>query len=323
MATSDSITSSVPTQAEFLEHRFKTCPPNTPGLKDSACSICVEDFKNTDIEAVKLIPCEKCYFHKECIVEWLKSIHERHSTCPNDRAVLFQSTPVPRVQTRFLTQEEVHRYIVDRLRRGTIEEAVNRYETFVRIQEEALHSDEIIDAWATAEEHHSLVNLEFDVQWLRAGLQYLSAEVSEHSQRVADEIDADLARLYARFRDTTTAWIRERETAMLTRIHNMKATSEFASEAAVMKSQQFYEGELQKIVHKIIDPTRKLQGSTFKDHAKDVASLEDYLATAEQIILGLDTEVTEGPVEEDEVLDEETKAMLAQAEDSRSRCANN
>jgi imidazolonepropionase-like amidohydrolase len=146
-------------------------------------------------------------------------------------------------------------------------------------------------------------------------LQYLSTEVCEHSQRIASEIDADLARLYARFRDTTTAWIREREMAVLTRIHNMKAAPGMASEASFMKVQQFYEEELQEIVHKIIDPTRKLRGLTFKCHAKQVASQEDYLADAEQILLGLDTEVTEEPAEEEEVFNEETEAMLAQAEE--------
>ena len=49
--------------------------------KDKTCSICMEEFKIG--ENVKILGCEH-YFHKDCVVKWLKT----DNTCPNCRTIV-------------------------------------------------------------------------------------------------------------------------------------------------------------------------------------------------------------------------------------------
>ncbi len=51
----------------------------------SECSICLEDFSETDNDIYRInCPCTQQFFHKECIVSWLK----KNCSCPICRKVL-------------------------------------------------------------------------------------------------------------------------------------------------------------------------------------------------------------------------------------------
>ena len=75
-----------PTQAEFVEHGLSS----SPIPEGAQCSICIEDYVPGE-EAVKLIICSNCYFHRSCLLVWFNSTHPRRGTCPNDRTLLLTS----------------------------------------------------------------------------------------------------------------------------------------------------------------------------------------------------------------------------------------
>lgn len=57
---------------------------------DTICSIFTEPGMG-NAEIMKILPCENCYFHRVCILEWFDFTHERRGTCPNDRTPLFDT----------------------------------------------------------------------------------------------------------------------------------------------------------------------------------------------------------------------------------------
>lgn len=311
-------TDHVPTQAQFLEHGFETYPPNTSALGDSTCSICVEDFKDTNTEAVKLIPCDKCYFHKDCIVEWFKSSHERSGTCPNDRSVLFHPTDVvSSTQTQPIPAEEARQIVFDTFRETCMEVALARYEPFARTQE-AITADEIVDAWSTADEEDTQTFLRIKIGWLREGLQDFSAVVAEQSQQLADEMEQDLDRLYARYKEATKTWSQDCQTALLSRLRDLKAADpETAKKADVMKKVRRFEDKLQSLVEGINDPTGSID-SRLGMFVQELVKMDDVLGAIAKFF---PDRAMKGPIKDVErgVFDEETEEMLAMAEESRSR----
>ncbi|KAF2681227.1 hypothetical protein K458DRAFT_392020 [Lentithecium fluviatile CBS 122367] len=88
MAQQQKDAESMPTQSEFLETQLVCCK-DTP--QDTECLICRYDYNNGE-ETVKIAhntsPTRKatCFFHKDCILAWFKSGHQKRGTCPNDRA---------------------------------------------------------------------------------------------------------------------------------------------------------------------------------------------------------------------------------------------
>jgi len=59
--------------------KFKCVNENLLPTSSAICSICLEDYSNTN-EKICKIPCEHI-FHKKCIKDWL----EENNTCPECR----------------------------------------------------------------------------------------------------------------------------------------------------------------------------------------------------------------------------------------------
>jgi hypothetical protein len=75
----------LPTRNQFVENGME----DSTATPDFDCSVCTDPCLEGE-DVVKLIPCDKCYFHRECILAWFTSNGFNHGTCPNDRQILYQ-----------------------------------------------------------------------------------------------------------------------------------------------------------------------------------------------------------------------------------------
>ena len=204
----------LPTQTQFLDNGLEPYMPDASDLDNAMCSICVEDFKDKDQACVKLVPCG-CSFHKNCIMTWFESTHERRGTCPNDRTVLFQPDRLP-------SEAEDSSYI-------EISIANEMTIGFLRAQEAVIGTDEVISAWHTANEDGTASRVRAAITFLQSAAALrsgFSATRSDRLRQLSNNIEADYIRFQTRYTNTVKAWARERVDAFLVRIQILQAVDQ-------------------------------------------------------------------------------------------------
>lgn len=190
-------------------------------------------------------------------------------------------------------------------------DSIDRHGTFVQVQEEALLTDEIVDAWYAAQDESGMMYQEYNIQVLRDAVEDVDDEVTEQSRQVADKIEADYNRLHARFREAMKMWMQEREAALLLRTQKLKTVGANAFEIFTAET------KLKILVDYVNGPNNNLPELL----VEKVTEVDQELDSIEALFPEL---AADEPIEdaEPEVFDEETEAMLTQAEESRSHCAN-
>lgn len=204
---------SLPTQAEFVGNGLVTGP--IPDNK--TCSICIGVCEDGQ-DVVRLTPCERCYFHRSCIVAWFESTHERCGTCPNDRSVLFgpdrNSTQPAQMDANFMarirpalpalmndrsiTAEAIVSYISLHVAEESVTAALSSHNDFVRLQEEAQTDEYVIAAWQNAHDSGVIRSVRVGFTIMRHQSLNLPVDVLERFDRAAQASEDDYNRLSAR-----------------------------------------------------------------------------------------------------------------------------
>lgn len=247
---------SLPTQAQFLEHGLEICTPVTLGLEDTICSI--RTFVLTSDEMiVKRVPCNNCFFHEDCLKAWFTSTHERRGTCPNDQTLFFQPERVA------FRNDELDLFGAGNLVQEAYDEAGNliqeNYDDTVqedydhtaldfgavvatRLEslldslqerwiieqdspEERWSAEKVIEAWHAAEDDLTLPLLHYDIHSLRNEYTNASTAVIEQCQGLADEIEEQCTELRDRYIDNLKAWVQEHAITFTQRIQILKASN--------------------------------------------------------------------------------------------------
>lgn len=178
-----------PTQAQFLDTGLETCTTCTPGLEGATCSIRTEDFESTDETVVRLMPCEACYFHKDCILTWFTSMHGRCGTCPNDRTVLFSLDRIE--QFDFDSQQLQSQDWQEGL-------ALENLEALVVSQNVGSNPDPIINVWETETRVTMVDRARRSITTLRETQDGIDAARFERRKQLADGIESEVNRLRTR-----------------------------------------------------------------------------------------------------------------------------
>jgi len=207
MSTTSNTIASTPSHAQFIANGLATgdAPP------DTTCSICTELCAEGE-DVVKLIPCQSCYFHRVCILEWFASSNSRRGTCPNDRTVLFITSPNDRT-VLFTSNHVAHVPVVDWNERVT--NALRRHMNFVRDQNAVTGASNIVTAWRAVEEGDMFRQVRADIHTMRYAIGIsLSQDIRRHYELVSDYAEADFDRLRARYLSAAKEHIRTRMEAL-------------------------------------------------------------------------------------------------------------
>jgi len=210
MSTTSNTIASTPSHAQFIANGLATgdAPP------DTMCSICTELCAEGE-NIVKLIPCQSCYFHRVCILEWFASSNLRRGTCPNDRTVLFTSNPND--PTVLSTLDHVAHVPAVETPSERVASALRRHMNFVRDQNAVTGANNIVTAWRAAEDSGMIERVRDDILTMRyrhSGGNSLSQDIRRHYELVSDYAEADFDRLCARYLSASKEHIRTRLEAL-------------------------------------------------------------------------------------------------------------